>query len=129
MDFDIKLLGSIIAGITLQGGILLAAAKTVFATKDDYKSLLARVDDDKKEFNHKLYDLNGIPIYMQKIEFAKNIQELSHRNDILELSLSNQISKVTKLIEKIRVTQETINIAISQLQVRNERTLNERNIY
>lgn len=121
MEFDAKTIGTIIAGVALQGGILLAAAKAVFATKDDNKTLLARIDIDRKEFNHKLYDISGMPIYMHKSEFADNIKELSHRNDVLELSLSNQIAKVTQLIEKIRVAQETINIAITKLQVKNER--------
>lgn len=121
MEFDAKTIGTIIAGVALQGAILLAAVKSVFATKDENKALSARVDTCTKEFNRKLYDVSGIPIYMHKAEFTNNIKELSHRNDVLELSLSNQITKVTQLIEKIRVAQETINIAITKLQVKNER--------
>lgn len=119
--FELKYLGSIIAIFTLQGGLLIAAAKSMFATKNELKDILKHMTDEGVRLDRRLYDDHGLPIYMLKTEYTNFAKDAEKRNDILQVNLCDQISKLSRLVEKMRSAQETMNIAISQLQVRNRR--------
>ena len=116
--FDIKLVGSLVAVITLQGSILIAAAKSMFATRGELKEMLAVMAEDRKKVDRKLYNSHGLPIYTLRSEYVNESKEMERRNEILFNKQCVQIERLSAVIEKIREAQESMNILISQLQVR-----------
>lgn len=125
MEFDLKLIGSLIALITLQGGIVLAAAKSIFITKIDHQNLLSIIKKQESDFDDKLYDKHGIPLYVLKSECSGRREEVERRNDSLQVNLCDQLIRSAELVktlgetqEIMRKTQESMNIAIAQLQIK-----------
>lgn len=125
MDFDLKLIGSLVCLITLQGGIVLAAAKSIFITKIDHQNLLGIIKRQETDFDDKLYDKHGIPLYVLKSECCGRREEVERRNDSLQVNLCDQLIRSAELVKKIgetqeimRRTQESMNIAIAQLQIK-----------
>lgn len=86
------------------GGLILAATKSIFITKADFKESDLKMSQLESNFDKKLYDSSNITIFMPRRECEKCMAE------IREIS-SRVISK-----EEIRGTLSMLNSAIEDMR-------------
>lgn len=131
-DIDWGLLKEITGVAVVIGGLILAASKSIFVTKKEFKVLLKSVD-------RKLYREDGTTIYITKNEYSTEIGEIhkcnkeltaavvprsewekskeyrEKRSDEIQRKLCGQIEKVTASMESMQISQNKTNVVIGQL--------------
>lgn len=104
------------------GAVLIAAAKSIFASKaeceGEFEKTHEKIKAEVSSLNAKLYGTRGIPIYVTHLEWEKSKAEKEKRYDRAQEYLYSKIDRLADVIEKMRQSQETTNIEISKLQPR-----------
>lgn len=88
------MLGVMCAVITIQGGILLAAAKSIFVTKIDHEA-------DVQSINNKLYDGHSVTVFVPRTEWEKSRDDRERRRDNSQRKLCDQIAEIQKSNKEI----------------------------
>ncbi len=104
-----EMIGTICTIIIIQGGLLLAAAKSIFTTKKEHK-----VDMDN--INTKLYDDWSIPIFVTRVEWEKSKEGRERRRDQSQRYIGEKIDKLQETQDK---TNETLNKLLGSMEKRN----------
>ena len=86
------------------GCIFLAAAKSIFVTQVEY-------NDAVKTLHHKLYDENGIPIYLIKTDWEKSKDDRERRHDLVQRKLCEQMQAIQKAQGELNTS---VNVLISR---------------
>lgn len=103
-----EMLGTLCAICGIQGGILLAAAKSIFVTKRDY-------EDDMKSVDGKLYDSRSMPIFVTRKEWKESRDDRERRRDASQRALCGKIEKMNISMDEVKSTQNETNLRISNL--------------
>lgn len=102
-----NMIGVLSGVIFIFGCIMVAAAKSIFATKAEHNECV-------KIFNSKLYD-KGVTIFVPRIEWEKSRDERERRRDINQRALCGKIEKMSTAMETVKTVQDKTNQAISHL--------------
>ena len=100
-----EMLGVICLIITVQGGLLVAASKSLFVTKKQ------------------IYDSNGLTIFVTLPEWIESKDGREQRRDASQRALCEKIEKMSASMDAVRATQNETNVAISNLLGRLETSL------
>jgi hypothetical protein len=104
MNWD--MIGVMIAVAVVQGGIFLAAAKSVFITKNEYEK-------NVKGWNHRLYDSDNITIFVPRKEWIESRNERELRRDLSQRAVC---TKIDKLQESMNITNGKLNKLLGRLE-------------
>ncbi len=118
MNWD--MIGVIAGIIVIQGGVLIAAAKSIFVTKKDY-------NEDTKILNAKLYDDKSISIYVPRGEWIESRSDREKRRDNSQRALCDKIVNIQNLIAIMQKTQNATNVVIGTLLGRFEQYIKKQN--
>lgn len=111
MDWDMIKVICIIIGI--QSGLLVAAAKSIFVTQIKHDlSVIA--------LTHKLYDENGIPLYLIKTDWEKSKNERERRHDTAQRKLCEQMQSIQKAQNNLNTS---VNVLISRFDRKYEKKI------
>ena len=88
-----EMVGVLTGIIFIFGGIMLAAAKSIFATKAEHNECV-------RIFNSKLYD-KGITIFVPRQEWESNRDERERRRDIGQKALCGKIEKMSASMDLV----------------------------
>lgn len=103
-----EMIGAVCAVFCVFGGILIAAAKGIFATKAEHRELV-------KEFDSKLYDDRSLPIFVTQKEWDKSKVEREHRQDMNQKTVCNRMKEMKESVEAMCKVQNETHITISSL--------------
>ena len=103
-----EMIGAICAVFCIFGGILIAAAKGVFATKAEHRELV-------KEFDSKLYDDKSLPIFVTQKEWDKSKVERERRQDTSQRAVCNRMKEMKESIEAMCKVQNETNVTIGSV--------------
>ena len=90
------------------GGLILSATKSIFITKEDHERGIERI-------NSKLYDENGITVFVPRREWGDSRKDRERRIDGSQRSICNKIEKLSESIECIKASQNAINKEVGNL--------------
>lgn len=107
---------SLVMGIF--GGLILSATKSIFITKDDHEKDIERI-------NLKLYDGNGITVFVPREEWGDSRKDRERRIDGSQRSICNKIEKLAESIECIKANQNAINKEVSNLVGRFDQSIKQ----
>ena len=110
-----EIIGTGVVIIVIQGGILIAAAKSIFVTKIDR-------DSDIKDFNSKLYT-KGITIFVPRKEWVESKNEREGRRDLSQRDICGEMQKLRESMDTFWDAQNKTNKSISHLLGRFEQYL------
>lgn len=105
MDGDLIAAGC--AVILLQGGILIAAAKSIFVTKKEHYEFI-------KNFNNKIYD-KGITVFVPRMEWENSRHDREIAQDTKQKNMCKKIDSMQHALEEMNKTQNKTNVAIGNL--------------
>ena len=121
-----EMIGVVVGVIVIQGGVLIAAAKSIFVTKTehdgDIKDFNSKHDGDIKDFNSKLYD-KGITIFVSKQEWESSKTDRERRRDLNQRDICNKIQKMRESMDCFWNAQNKTNESICHLLGRFEQYL------
>ena len=110
-----EMIGIGISVIAIQGGLLIAAAKSIFVTKIEH-------DGDIKDFNSKLYN-KGITIFVSKQEWESSKTDRERRRNLNQRDICNKMEKMRESMDCFWNAQSKTNESISHLLGRFEQYL------
>ena len=90
------------------GVILIAAAKSIFATKVEHHEL-------EKELNSKLYDDKSLPIFVTQKEWDKSKVERERRQDVNQRAMCNRMKEMKESVEAMCKVQNETNVTIGSV--------------
>lgn len=120
MEFQWSLVPQACTVLALQGVILLAAAKHLFAERKDLndfvKNVQARITDTIKSFELKMCDSHGISIFVTKKEWKESKDSREERRDAEQERLCRKIDEVQKMSQDIN---ELLYELLGSLNIKN----------
>jgi len=117
MEFDYKLLGSLVTIMAFWGGIFLAAAKSIFITKQEFTNLMKEIKKNTDDFDRKLYDSHNIPLYVLRSEWITSKAERDRKYDLSHHTLLQKIDEMMKFLENMRNDSIDTKLSLARLQV------------
>ena len=102
------MVATLIGIITLQGGILLAAFKSIFTTKAEHEESI-------KQIMSRLYDDDSMPLFIPRKECKTSNKERERRIDTSQRAICSKIEKIEDSMEVIKSSQNNTNIEIGNL--------------
>ena len=97
MDNLLNTLTAACAVSTVLSGVVLAAAKSIFVLKS------------------KIYDTNGMPIYVPQVAFDKALESKDRRNDLEQRNLLHKIDQLQVAIDITTAAQNDTNKSLTRL--------------
>lgn len=91
MTFDYEIIKSLAVVGSAIGGIVLAACKSIFITKKDFK-------DFELKFDRKIYDDKSQPLYVLVNEYETYKENIERRHDTKTRATINKIEDIRKEI-------------------------------
>lgn len=80
------------------GGLILAATKSIFITKKEFKEHECQVERLQNQINKKLYDDKNITIFMPREEYEKDTSARSRRNGIEYNTFYKEIKEIRAVV-------------------------------
>lgn len=102
------MVATLIGIITLQGGILLAAFKSIFTTKAEHEKSI-------KQMMSRLYDDDNLTLFVPHRDCKASNKERERRIDVSQRAICSKIEKMEGSMEAIKNNQNNTNIEIGNL--------------